>query len=84
MHGYTDAKGVAKYCKITEDIAGEYLVKASVNLNDWRKKLLPINLIMFLRKINPSIEDITDTELQKITLNNLFPEKFIEESQRLY
>jgi hypothetical protein len=79
LHDYYGQRAVKKYCDNTEGIAGEMLEKAGVNLTEWKGKILPANLVIFLRKINPTWEDLQNQELQKIRYSQLFPNKFKEE-----
>ena len=60
------------------DVAGHLLKQAEINLDDFRGKILPYKLVLFLRKINPTWEDLMDEDLRKITFNQLFPDKFVD------
>lgn len=75
-HGFLSKSGVKKYCENTLDIAGELLNQAGVNLEKYKGKILPLKIVVFLRKINPTWEDLQDEQLKAITLNQLFPDKF--------
>lgn len=59
------------------DVAGDLIKQAGINLNDFKGKVLPPKLVVFLRKINPTWEDLMDEKLKNITLNQLFPDKFL-------
>lgn len=81
MHGFTTKECVKRYCENTMDVAGELLNQAGINLNDFKGKVLPPKLVVFLRKINPTWEDLMDEKLRSITLDQLFPDKFPIEPQ---
>jgi hypothetical protein len=82
-HGYTYKGGVDKYCKLTIDICGDLLDMAGIDLMAWKYKKLPPKLILFLRKINPSEEDLQDEFLMNFKLSNIFPTKFTDENNQI-
>ena len=76
MHDFNTKECVKRYCENTMDVAGDLLKQAGINLNDFKGKSLPPKLVVFLRKINPTWDDLMDENLKKVTLNQLFPDKF--------
>lgn len=75
-HGFLTKSGVKRYCENTLDIAGDLLNQAGIDLEKYKGKILPLKIVVFLRKINPTWEDLQDEQLKAITLNQLFPDKF--------
>lgn len=75
-HGFLSKLGVKNYCQNTKDIAGDLLSQAGIDLDKLKGKILPTKIVVFLRKINPTWEDLQNQELKAITLNQLFPDKF--------
>lgn len=80
MHGFTTKNAVKQYIENTLSIAGDYIEKAELDLEKFKGKLLPIKLVVFLRKINPTFEDLMNEDLKKITFHDLFPDKFPTET----
>lgn len=76
MHGFNTKECVKRYCENTVDVAGNLLQQAGIDLDNFKGKILPMKLVVFLRKINPTWDDLMDENLKRVTLNQLFPDKF--------
>jgi hypothetical protein len=76
LHGFNTKECVKRYCENTIDVAGNLLQQAGIDLDNFKGKILPVKLVVFLRKINPTWEDLMDENLKRVTLNQLFPDKF--------